>query len=49
MVSSSIFSFSTAPNTKRIPIIAIEEMQKTAYIIKILLIPKLVQIVAKNL
>lgn len=49
MVSGSTFSFSTTHNTKRIPIITIGEMQKAAYIIKILLIPKPLQIIAKNL
>lgn len=44
MVSSSIFSFSTTHNTKRIPIITTGEMQKAAYIIKILLITKPLQI-----
>lgn len=49
MVSSSIFSFFTTHNMRRIPIITIEEIQKAAYIIKILLIPKPLQIIAKNL
>lgn len=48
MVSTRIFSFSTTHGMKRIPIIITGEIQKSAYIIKILLIPKPLQIVAKN-
>lgn len=49
MVSSSNFYFSTTDDMRRISIVTTGEMQKAAYIIKILLIPKPLQIVAKNL